>query len=253
MTKLKFSDIKSKSKILLDVYWSKLSSNDLPYLSVSIEQVRLNGENVGNWQDQKAAIKLIDPEFSEIVNFHLYDPNGYGMNFIANNLYYFEQLRADVFNLKISKESYTELQDQLVDNFMLNFKTIHNNFVNKNILYYIKRRHYNNSDFIVWFKKTYNVWPCDKRIIKALNNLEAFKTKYHLLSDRIKGAKSRSDIWSIEKYCNLSGIDQDIVKELLLDADYNNKLKILLTSQTVLNRVRLEELTNKFNLTTIKG
>lgn len=254
MSKLKYSDLKSRSKIILNVNWEKLSANDLPYLSVSIEQVRLNGEVVGNWQDQKAAIKLIDPEFSELVKFHLYDPNGYGIHFITNNIYHFEQLRNDVFNLSVSKESYIELQDQLVNNFMVNFKTIKTLNLKEVFLTHIKKPLYNNNlNFIKWFKSAYHVSHFEKRVINGLSNLAFFKKDYHLLSDKIKGAKSRSEVWTIEKYVNMSGIDQDMVRELLLDQDYKIKLKKLLTAQAFLNKLRLEQLTNKYSIKTIKG
>jgi hypothetical protein len=255
MTKLKFSDIKSKSKILLSVYWSKLSSNDLPYLSVSIEQVRFNGENV-DWKDQKAAIKLIDPEFSELVNFHLYDPNGYGMHFIPNNLYYFEQLRNDIFNLTLSKESFKALQDQQLENYLITFKPLKRKDVKYwgELLMHIEKENSNDRAFINMLIRKYSLNTfIHKSIFTALSRLKDIKSEYHIYEKKISKAKARSEIWGIQKYSNHTGIDQSIIKELLLDADYKNKLTKILTSQTLLNKVRLQELTNKFNLTTIKG
>ena len=75
----------TKSKAIIDVYWSNLRGNKAPYLSVSIVDVIVNGERVHSWDEQKRAISGISSELGFLVSKHLADKtNGHGIHNVAN-------------------------------------------------------------------------------------------------------------------------------------------------------------------------
>ena len=254
MNNIKYSDLNSRSKIIMECCWTKLQGNTCAYLSTSIHQVKLNGVKIEGREEQKKAIKSLSVDHYDLLRLHLCDPFGFDLHMIANSTYHFEQLRYDMFHMSVSKESLRDLQDQLVDSFMTNFDKIKGYRIKEKLLERIKRKHSNDDSFVAWFVRAFysNTFSAS-RIKTVFDNLKPLKTEYHKYESMISKAKSLKDIWTIDRYCDYSGFSIEQVSSLLLDPDYKIKLESLLTKQALKNKIRLEELTIKFNLLTIKG
>lgn len=114
--KLRYFDKETKSKILMDVKWHLLGGNKLPYLSVDVRQVKLNGEIVNGWQEQKQAIAKLNQDYSSLINSHLCNTDGNGMPQASNMLYYFKQAKdtfgQDVYTSEKHQEKLKELTEK---------------------------------------------------------------------------------------------------------------------------------------------
>lgn len=140
----------TKSKIIIDVGWSWLKGNAQPYLSVSIVSVKLNGEAVDFWQDQKTAIKTLDETLYNLVSLHLVSFDGLEMHEISNMAYYFKQCRntlgRKIYTLEEHNEKLASLKN-LLHNFEL-LGAVQGN-VRKYFLEYLDE----NSDHFKYFDK----------------------------------------------------------------------------------------------------
>ena len=95
-----WTDIKSKSKILMDVKWHWLKGNKQPYLSVGIKQVRENGSNlIGDYSEQTAAIKRLNGDLYTLVGARLSNlDSGLFCHDLANAEYRYKLTRQHLFN-----------------------------------------------------------------------------------------------------------------------------------------------------------
>lgn len=105
MAKIKYSDIKQRNKILMNVVWSHLKGNKKPYLSVDIKQVIHYGKRIHDWDSKKKAIKTIHNDLGFLVDSHLCSPDGYDMHMASNTIYFFEKTKEHTLQPPTTNES----------------------------------------------------------------------------------------------------------------------------------------------------
>lgn len=109
--KIKKFNIKTKSKVIAQVYWSHLRGNQQPYLSVQIIQVMKNGKNLTNWGKDKAeydnTIKELSPDIYDLYKAHLLNPDGEGMHELSYTWYKIQQTKKYLFNKPTTIEQKT--------------------------------------------------------------------------------------------------------------------------------------------------
>jgi hypothetical protein len=269
MKKIKFVDKENKSKILLTVYWDKLKGNKQAYLSVTINQVVLNGTRIEGWKEQKEAIKLINLELFNLVSLHLMDMDG--SNVTLSNASYYYSLTKNQLHEPINYTREQKQKDLLAYKQILNdplvFSTIEKHCGVKaliNLKEYLiesgdlfKYKDFTTS-FDFWVKNYSNStsygYSSGKMITKKLT--EMFKvffetlTKYRKLKQDYKTYPSLNDIWTPERLTDFLGCDISRVYEMLV-AGNTDTLTAIVKEQEQADLVFINEMTVRYNIETI--
>lgn len=253
----------TNSKILIDVKWLLLGDNKSPYLSTDIRQVKINGIIVNGWQEQKEAIKILDPELYSLVNCGTCKTDGSGMHQAANMQYHFNLARE-----QLGKEIYTQEKHNEKLNILWQGIKDHNVF---NVLFKargaslherLKEYQDKQGDFYKYkdFTKSYDHWVVQigkntthyeiKSISKELKSYFEQLEQYRKLEKEYKYTtlKSNSDLWTSERLADYYNLDRLIVLEILCNKDSDQMIKSLSDNITNSNLNFLQEMTNKYQI-----
>lgn len=103
--RLRVFDKDTKSKAIIDVYWSHLKGNKQPYLSTSIVDVKVNNKTVHGWDKQKTAILSLSKDMYTLLKLHLCNLDGTGDNNIS---YHFSQCKKYFGQTVYTQEQYNK-------------------------------------------------------------------------------------------------------------------------------------------------
>ena len=120
MKTLKHLDFANGNKIIMDVCWQHLRGNSSPYLCVSVRTVKQGGVLVHSWEDQKAAIKSINPDFGLLLDHHLthkVDASKLVQDAIDSAWSSVQKARRDIFERPITKEDYQQQIDAKISEY----------------------------------------------------------------------------------------------------------------------------------------
>lgn len=276
MTRIKWVDNKTRSKILLDVNWHQLGSNKYPYLSVDIKQVLFEGVQVDYWKLRKEAIKNLNPDLFNLVDNHLIDtsckPSTVEYHFNLAQ----KQFGKEIYTQEDHAQKLKNIWDKLNKHEVFNFLTKHTG----SVICISLRKYLNKSgDLYKYkdFKNSYNHWL--KQIESLLGNHSIYKFKqpykrgsdsgFNLLKNffdtledyrkldreyRYASLPSKNDLWDAERlanhynltlnnvYVTLSKPDMKPHLEHLIKKIQENKLKIL---QKLTDQYKIPLVTNK--------
>lgn len=257
--RIKHSDIKTKSKVILDVVWRHLSGNDLPYLSVSIYEVKLNRQKINSWSVKGAqlkAIKKISDDLYNLASLHGFHSNGESIHMVSNMQYYYKLLKQHHYEKPKTKEDLNKSREESRKLFysLLQDLTKMTNLSYQNVKEEISKRikEFNS------FDKYLNHLDENKKMIYAKSYTEckdkllAVFEQYKLLKNCSNyGLMSESEVWTIQRFCNYSGMTEDQVKDLFFVPDANAVIESYCEEKVKENKKLLDYLTNKYNIETV--
>ena len=263
--RLRYFDSSTKSKAIVDVKWSMLRGNKEPYLSVSIVDVKVNGATVRDYSEQVAALKALDRDLYALTTYHLSRPDGSGK--LSNSEYYLKLTIDHHFNPPITKEDIQQQKDALflkvennpvvlkyidlhvtattIKDLLTDLKNLKDDFTKTGrLLYSCKGLANTENNFFTrrLLEKELEQLGKDIKAYKEFNRRNQFKTFI-----------SSSDIWTIERLSGYTGLGIPAIKNVILSRDRKETLKDYLQPTIESNKLEITELSNKYNIPTIKG
>ena len=272
----------TKSKAIIDVYWSYLKGNKDAYLSVKVVQLKKHGERIENYdKESDKFLKNFAPELYTIKKLHLSNPNGEGMHHKANFNYHFELLKKHVAKNPLTVEQVNEQLDTIkqgLEEFTHKGKSYPVlNMTIKRIGYKIVEDHYyslfednyyykssidRHLDYISKCYRTgagftsvavFDSWVNNvKTELKKYHDLKAKITRYQTLGDK---PINSSEVWTLEKFCNYYDMDQNLIKDLFFMSEEDQKAEIdkIINESVLTAKTFLDNITEKYSIPTIKG
>lgn len=263
--KLRYFDKETKSKILMDVKWHLLGGNKLPYLSVDVRQVKLNGEIVNGWQEQKQAIAKLNQDYSNLINSHLCNTDGNGMHQASNMLYHFKQAKntfgQDVYTSEKHQEKLKKLWQSLENHKLYEWLFIDfgnskdhyfKEYLNKNSDHY----NYSNADRSIkhWLDQIKITCFDAKKKREQLSSLltSYFETidEYRSLEQdyKYKNLPNNSDVWTPQRLADTYNLTLEEVFTILSTPDMEPLVQVYSEKIKESNYKKLKELTEKYKI-----
>ena len=272
----------TKSKVIIDVYWSHLKGNQSPYLSVNVVQLLKNGARLESYSNESDKfLKDFAPELYAIKKYHLSSPNGQGMHHKANFNYHFELLKKHVAKNPLTIEQVNKQLQNIkegLEEFTYKGNT-HSiiNMVGKRIGFMIVKDHYHSlfeddyyyensiNKHLNYLSKCYRTGAgfTNVAVFDAwINHVKAELKKYHSLKEKLTRYQkpenkpiNSSEVWTIEKFCNYYDMDQNVIKDLSFMSEDDQKAEIdkIIKESVLTGKTFLDNMTEKYNIPTIRG
>ena len=271
--KLRHFDKETKSKILMDVKWHLLSNNKQPYLSVNVRQVKHNGIVFNNWGDeQKAVIEEINKDFSFLLAAHLSTPDGSGMHQLANLQYHFkltqDHFGQDIYTSEKHNDKMVKLWDVLENHSLFTF--LFKDFGHSKDVYFKEYLNKTNDKYLhsnanISVEHWINQINLPER--ESLRNSKTYKEKlenslisffggidqYRKLEGdhKYKNLPNNNGVWTPQKlggYYNIPLENVMVVLSTIMQEEKQALIKAYSDQVTAKNKIKLEELTNKYKI-----
>jgi len=257
MTRLRHIDNKTKSKVIIDVSLVKLKGNKDPYLSVQLQQLIVNGGIVESWNTkQDDIIKMISSLNNDFADFMRL--NSLHFHYVANTIYNFEKLRQQVFNNPILSSTIEKNKQDIIEQIKIDFnkyafyevsQLLIDEIVGK-LINNLKDKYYNDDNYLEWLIRNYSRYSMGRnvKLADAVENFKKNKKLYHKFSD-VKTIPD-NEHWTIDRFCSYSGLSVDVIKDLLIDSEYKEKLTVILKGNEELLKNKLDLLLKKYKIET---
>lgn len=272
----------TKSKAIIDVYWSHLSGNKEPYLSVSVIQLKKNGVRLENYGEESAEfLREFAPELYQVKSMHLTEKSGAGMHQHANFNYHFGLLKRHVAKTPLTIEKISQQLKGIkegLEKFEYRGKTSYIlELVKKRVGLAIVEDHYDelfNLNFYTetsinrhlnYLGKCYKTgagFTSAAMFDKWLDHVKSELKRYHTLKEKITRYQtpenapiSSRDVWTLERFCNTYTMDQECVKNLFFLDEEQQKTEIdkIINEKVLTDKAFLDSITEKYNIPVIKG
>lgn len=254
--RIRWSDIKTQSKIILDIKWHQLGGNKYPYLSVDIKQVKKNGEIVHCWQKQKQTIRVLNKDLFTLVDNHLKNITC----FDGNVGYVFKKALKYFGKTTYTQEDHTERLNQIYDQ-LLDHKIL--KLVKWDIEKYLKEYLNQNSDLYKYknFDDSFDHWENQiaryenpytytKRIKPALRDYFDLLKGHRKLKEQYKyrTLPSRSEIITYKDVAIRYNVSECKVLKILASGCKSKELEAIEKEIQINIEKDLQELTEKYNI-----
>jgi len=275
--RLRHLDSANKSKAIIDVNWSKLRGNKEAYLSVAIKQIVVNGETIHNWQEQKQALKNLNEDLHFLSQQHLsrrscpLDIDSEVSN-IKNKLDSYLKQRWEKLPI------YEELQDSLKESKNTLYKSELIKTLNKSVNATAKALSFYvlddiiDSDSFQYKDLEKSKTHYNQQIIKTINcfgrkefnilesywvKLKEYQALYKKINHYSFKSIKRSEILTLEKLVDSTGLEENQIKDLAFSYNTHGAIKNLISTPLENKykniKIKLELLTEKYNINTVNG
>lgn len=267
--RLRFFDKSSNTKIILDVCWKQLKGNKLPYLSTSLQHVKVNGVVCNTWESSiREQLKELVHELHTLLNSHLNNIECYP----SNVLYHF-QLAKEQFGKKVfTQEDYNKLiidKNTNLENHQL-FKTLkilrllsYNQVFMGMVKDVRSGKFYKGYKFIDRLKDSIKseIYRSDysrkiggstisdiiDQFFRDANEIQELISKY-----KYKTLPNKSDLWNVSRLVKTYNLSELEVFKILSSTDLKTTLSPMLEIIQNNTKNSLQVLTDKYKIPLVK-
>lgn len=264
--KIKHFDKDTKSKILMSVVWRHLKGNKLPYLSVDIHQVILNGKRINyDYNKKLSAMKLINSELYQLAKCSGCNTLGAGIHELANAKYFLKQVKQQLsdpitYTSEQRQADLSNMLKQLKDHELFKFISPINH---KYFLEYLDQnsdrfKYFNANNSISHWNNQLSKICCsgvsarDPRLPKAITDYFNLLTTYRDLTNsyKYKSLPSNSDIWTCEKFADKYSLQLSKIYEMIC-TDNTDLLDQMIKENQENTRIFLDKMTENYKIETV--